>query len=82
MGALERGSGGIVVVTPVTVEVWMSWWWNDQGHVGQGVVPMLLLTMHGHVRPISRSGCRGWGGLWLTVLPEGSTCPLGEAEVS
>jgi hypothetical protein len=34
MGTLERGSGGIVVVTPVTVEVWMSWWWNDQVHVG------------------------------------------------
>jgi hypothetical protein len=34
MGAIERGSGGIVVVTPVAVEVWMSSWWNDHGHVG------------------------------------------------
>jgi hypothetical protein len=39
MGAriyVERGLGGIVVVTPVAVEVWMSWWWNDRGHVGLG----------------------------------------------
>jgi hypothetical protein len=33
---VERGLGGIVVVTPVDVEVWMSSWWNDQGHVGSG----------------------------------------------
>jgi hypothetical protein len=25
-----------VVVTPVAVEVWMSSWWNDRGHVGLG----------------------------------------------
>jgi hypothetical protein len=39
MGAricVERGLGGIVVVTPIAVEVWMSLWWNDQGHVGSG----------------------------------------------
>jgi hypothetical protein len=30
---LERGLGGIVVVTPVAVEVWTSSWWNDQSHV-------------------------------------------------
>jgi hypothetical protein len=28
--------------------------------LGQGVVPVLLLTVHGHVRPICGSGCRGW----------------------
>jgi hypothetical protein len=33
---VERGLGGIVVVTPVAVEVWMSSWWNDQGHVRLG----------------------------------------------
>jgi hypothetical protein len=39
MGArfcIERGLGGIVVVTPVAVELCMSSWWNDQGHVGSG----------------------------------------------
>jgi hypothetical protein len=39
MGApiyVERGLGGIVIVTPVAVEVWMSSWWNDQGHVESG----------------------------------------------
>jgi hypothetical protein len=37
MGAqicIERGLGGIVVVTPVAVEVWMSSWWNDRDHIG------------------------------------------------
>jgi hypothetical protein len=29
--------------------------------LGQGMVPVLLLTVHGHVRPIGGSGCRGWG---------------------
>jgi hypothetical protein len=48
----------------------------------QGVIPMLLLTVHGHVRPIDGSGCHGFEAPWLTVLPEGSTCPSGEAEVS
>jgi hypothetical protein len=33
---VERGLGGIVVVTPITVEVWMSSWSNDLGHVGSG----------------------------------------------
>jgi hypothetical protein len=30
---VERGVGGIVVIAPVAVEVWMSLWWNDRGHV-------------------------------------------------
>jgi hypothetical protein len=30
---VERVVGGIVSVTPIAVELWMSWWWNDQGHV-------------------------------------------------
>jgi hypothetical protein len=29
--------------------------------LGQGVVPVLLLIVHGHVRPIGGSRCRGWG---------------------
>jgi hypothetical protein len=33
---VEKGLSGIVVVTPVAVEVWMSSWWNDRGHVGLG----------------------------------------------
>jgi hypothetical protein len=50
--------------------------------LSQGVVPVLLLTVHGHVGPIGGSGARGWGSLWLTVLLEGYKCPSGEAEVS
>jgi hypothetical protein len=37
MGAricVERGLGGIVLVTPVVVKVWMPSWWNEWGHVG------------------------------------------------
>jgi hypothetical protein len=33
---VESGLGGIVIVTPVAVEVWMSSWWNDWGHVELG----------------------------------------------
>jgi hypothetical protein len=29
--------------------------------LGQDVVPVLLLTVHGHVRPIGGCGCRVWG---------------------
>jgi hypothetical protein len=32
----ERRLGGIMISTLVAVEVWMSWWWNDRGHVGSG----------------------------------------------
>jgi hypothetical protein len=70
---VERGLGGIVVITPVIVEVWMSSLLNDRDHVGSG---------HGHVRPIGRSGCRGWGSSWFIILSEGSTCPSSKTEVS
>jgi hypothetical protein len=85
MGAwicVERGLGGIVIVTPVAVVVWMSWWWNDQGHVESG---------RGSCAPIDCAQSRPshrWeqvprlGSPWLTVLPEGYMCPSGEAEVS
>jgi hypothetical protein len=41
---------------------------------GDGDHPVLLFTVHGHVRPIGGSGCCGWGPPWLPVLPDGSTC--------
>jgi hypothetical protein len=47
---------------------------------GQGVVPVLLLTVHGHVHPIDSSKCHSQGPPWLPVLPAGSTCPLGKAK--
>jgi hypothetical protein len=31
---VERGLGGIVVVTPVAIEVWVPSWWNNRGRVG------------------------------------------------
>jgi hypothetical protein len=33
---VEKGLGGIMIVTPVAVEVWMLSWWNDRGHVESG----------------------------------------------
>jgi hypothetical protein len=50
--------------------------------LSQNVVLVLLFVVRGHIRPIGGSGRRGWGSLWLTVLPEGYTCPSGEAEGS
>jgi hypothetical protein len=41
------------------------------------MVPVLLLTVHGHVHSIDGSECRSWGSPWLPVLPKGSTCPSG-----
>jgi hypothetical protein len=74
---VERGLGGIVVVTPIAIEVWMSSWWTDRGHVGSG---------RGSHAPIDcarscLSHRREWVP-WLTILPEGSTCPSGELGVS
>jgi hypothetical protein len=46
----------------------------------QGVVLVLMLTVHVHVHTIDGSECRSWEPPWLPVLPEGSTCPSGEAE--
>jgi hypothetical protein len=85
MGAricVERWLGGIVVVTPVFVEVWSRCGGMTGVMLDQSVILVLLLTVHSHVRPIGGSGCRGLGGPWLAVLLEGSTCPLDEAEVS
>jgi hypothetical protein len=45
----------------------------------QVVVPVSLLTVHGHVHVDGASTLVG-GPLWLPALPEGSTCPSGEAE--
>jgi hypothetical protein len=41
----------------------------------QSVVPVLLLTVHGHVHHVDRSEYRSWGPPWLPVLPEGSSAP-------
>jgi hypothetical protein len=45
--------------------------------LGQGVVPVLLLTMDGHVRPIGRSGCRSWGVSVVYRLARGLHVSLG-----
>jgi hypothetical protein len=50
--------------------------------LGQGMVPVLLSTMHGHVRPIAWERVPQLGAPWLPVLPEGSMCLSGKAEVS
>jgi hypothetical protein len=78
---VEKGFGGIVVVTPVAVEVWMSWWWNDRGHVGSGCcsrAPVDCARSH----PSHRwERVLRLGAPWLPLLPEGSTCLSGEAEI-
>jgi hypothetical protein len=33
----------------------------------QGMVPMLQLTVHGHVHLIDGSKCHSWGPSWLLV---------------
>jgi hypothetical protein len=57
---VERGLCGIVVVYPVAVEVWTSWWGNDRGHVGSEV-HTFLSTVQDRVRPISGNGCCSGG---------------------
>jgi hypothetical protein len=78
---VERGVGGIVVVTPVAVEVCILSWWSDRGNVG---------SERGSHAPVHRArSCPSyrrewvpwWGPPWLSALPEGSTCPSDEAEV-
>jgi hypothetical protein len=74
---VERGVGGIVAITPVAVEVCMSSWWNDRVMLGQGVVSVLLFTVHGHVRPIGGSGCHGMGAPVAPCLARGLHMFLG-----
>jgi hypothetical protein len=45
--------------------------------LSQGVVPVLLLTMHGHVHPIGGSGCHGWGVPMAHRLARGLHVSLG-----
>jgi hypothetical protein len=51
---VARGLDDIAAVTPVVVEVWMSSWWNDRGHVESGDHSFASLTMHGHVHHVDR----------------------------
>jgi hypothetical protein len=32
----REGSRWYSCYRPVAIKVWMSWWWNDRGHVGSG----------------------------------------------
>jgi hypothetical protein len=78
---VERGVGGIVAITPIAAEVWMSSWWNDRGHVGSERGSCAPIH-HARSLPSYRREWVPWlGALWLPVLSEGSTCPSGEAEV-
>jgi hypothetical protein len=78
---VDSGLGGIVVITPVTIEVWMSSWWNDQGHI-RSECGSYAHVHYARSRPSHRQEWVPWlGALWLLVLPEGSTCPSGEVEV-
>jgi hypothetical protein len=48
--------------------------------LSQGVVPVLLLTVHGHVRPIGESGCHGWRVPVAHRLARGLHVSLGRGE--
>jgi hypothetical protein len=78
---VERGVGGIVAVTPIAVEVWMSSWWNDRGHVGSEHGPGAPVHCAWSLLSYRREWVPWLGAPWLPVLPEGSTCPSSEAEV-
>jgi hypothetical protein len=75
---VERGLGSIVVVTPIPVEVWMSWWWNDRGHVGSERGSRATVDYARSHLSHRRERVLRLGAPWLPVLPEGSTCPSGE----
>jgi hypothetical protein len=76
----ERGLGGIVVVTPIAAEVWVSWW-NDRSHVGSGCgfrAPVDCVRSRPSHR---RERVPRLGAPVAPHLAKGSTCPLGEAEI-
>jgi hypothetical protein len=45
--------------------------------LSQGVIPVHLLAVHGHIRPIGGSGCRGCGVLVAHYLARGLHVSLG-----
>jgi hypothetical protein len=69
-----------VIVIPIVVEVWTLSWWNVRATLGQGMVPVLLLAMHGHVHPISGSRCHDWGVPVAHCLAKGSHVSLGRGK--
>jgi hypothetical protein len=71
-----------VIVTPVAMEVWMSSCWNDRGHVGSGRGFRAPVDCTVTSVPSVGAGATVGASPWLTVLPEGYTCPSGEAEIS
>jgi hypothetical protein len=85
MGAwicIEWGLGGIVAVTPVALEIWMPSWWNNWGSCWIRAWFQCSYWLCTVTSVPSVEAGDTVGGPWLTVLPEGSTCPLGEVEVS
>jgi hypothetical protein len=68
-------------VIPIAIEVWTLLWRSDQSHVGS--------ERGSHVPVHCARSCLSyrwewvpwWGPLWLSTLPEGSTCPPSEAKV-
>jgi hypothetical protein len=78
---VESRVGGIVAVTPVAVEVWTSWWWNDRGHVWIRAGFPRSCSLRTVMSVPSAGMDAAVGGLWLPALPEGFMRPSGEAEV-
>jgi hypothetical protein len=76
-----RGLGGTAAITPATVEVWMSSWENDRGHIesGHGFGAPVDCAWSRPSRRWSEHRARGPHG--SPFLLEGSTCPSGEAEM-
>jgi hypothetical protein len=78
---VKRGLGGIVAITTITVEIWMSSWWNDRGYVGSGRGSRAPVDCARSRPSHRRVRVPRLGGPCPPVLPEGSTCPSGEAGV-
>jgi hypothetical protein len=80
LDSCKEGVGGIVVVTPVAVEVWSSSWWNEQSHVGSERGSHVPIHCAGLCPSHQWEWAPWWGPMRLLVLPEGATHPSGKAE--
>jgi hypothetical protein len=80
---VERGLGGIVIVTLIAIEVCVLSWWNDWGHVESGRGSRAPVDCaRSHPSHPWEQGAVVRGSPWLIVLLEGYTCSSGETKVS
>jgi hypothetical protein len=75
----REGVGGIVVVTPITIEVWMSSWWNDRGDVGSERGSHIPIHCARSCPSYGGNGCRG-GAPVASRLARGLHASLGRGK--